>query len=133
MIATASATRRPRIMCGRHLDVDERRGPHVHAVRLGRAVAGDVAAELAARALDGDVDLALGHLEALGEDLEVVDQRLHRLVDARPRRRRDLLVLDAVVAGRHPVEDLADDAHRLADLVEADRVAVEGVAVRCRR
>ena len=67
---------------------------------LARAVADDVAAELAAGRLDGDVGLALGHLEALGEDLEVVDQRLHRLVDAGPRRRRDLLVLDAVVAGR---------------------------------
>ena len=74
-------------------------------------------------------DLALGHLEALGEDLEVVDQRLHRLVDAGPRRRRDLLVLDPVVARRHLVEDLADDADRLADLVEADGVAVEAVAV----
>jgi hypothetical protein len=31
-----------------------------------------------------DVGLALGHLEALGEDLEVVDQGLHRLVDAAP-------------------------------------------------
>ena len=112
------------------LDVDERRGPHVDAVRARPAVAGDVAAELAARALDGDVDLALGHLEALGEDLEVVDQRLHRLVDAGPRRRRHLLVLDPVVAGRHAVEDLAHDAHRLADLVEPDGVAVEGVAVR---
>ena len=60
----------------------------------------EVAAELAARRLDGDVHLALGHLEALGEDLEVVDERFHRLVDAGPRRRGDLLVLDAVVAAR---------------------------------
>ena len=110
------------------LDVDERRRPHVHPVRSGRTVAGDVATELAARALDGDVDLAGGHLEPLGEQLEVVDQRLHRLVDARPRRRRDLLVLDPVVAGRHGVEDLTDDAHRLTHLVDADGVTVEGVA-----
>src|SRR3954451_7482034 len=58
------------------LDVDERRRPHVDAVRAWPAVAGDVATELTTRALDGDVDLALGHLEALGEDLEVVDQCL---------------------------------------------------------
>src|SRR5215217_5270439 len=60
------------------LEVEERRAAHVHPVRPGAAVAGDVAAELAARALDRHVDLALGHLEALGEDLEVVDQGLHR-------------------------------------------------------
>ena len=115
---------------GQALDVHEGGVTHVHPVRLGRTVAGDVAADLAARALDADVDLALGHLEALGEDLEVVDQRLHRLVDARPRWRGDLLVLDAIVARRHQLEDLGDDAHRLADLGEPDRVAVEAVAVR---
>ena len=48
MIATASATRRPRIMCGRHWMLAKRRCPHVQAVRLGRPVADDVAAELAA-------------------------------------------------------------------------------------
>ena len=101
----------------------------VHAVGLGAAVGDEVAAELAAGRLDGHVDLALGHLEALGEELEVVDERLHRLVDAGPRRRRDLLVLHPVVARRHLVDDLADDPHRLADLVEPDGVAVEGVAV----
>src|SRR5690349_13530699 len=55
---------------GQGLDVDERRGPHVQPVRARPAVAGDVAPELAARALDGHVHLALGDLEPLGEDLE---------------------------------------------------------------
>ena len=59
----------------------------------------------------------------------MVDQGFHRLVDARTRRRSDLLVLDAIVAFGHPVEDLADDLHRLANLVEANRIAVESVAV----
>src|SRR4029453_2113122 len=99
-------------------------------VRPRRAVAGEITPELAARALDRDVDLSLGNLEALGEDLEVVDQRLHRLVDTSAWRWRDLPVLDAIVALRHPLEDLADDLHRLAHLVEPDRVAVERVAVR---
>ena len=110
------------------LQVHEARPPDVHPVGLGPAVGHQVAAELAAGGLDGHVDLALGHPEALGEDLEVVDQRLHRLVDAAAGRRRDLLVLDAVVAGRHLLDDLADDPDRLADLVEADRVPVEVVA-----
>jgi len=60
----------------------------------------------------------------------VVDQRFHRLVDARPWRRRDLAVLHAVVAGGHELHALAHDLDRLEDLVEADLVAVEDVAVR---
>ena len=111
------------------LDVDERWCPDVHPVRLGGAVRCDVATDLAARALDGDVDLAFGDLEAFGEDLEVVDQRFHRLVDASARWRRDLLVLDAVVTPRQLVEDLADDADRLVDLVQPDGVTIERVAV----
>ena len=104
MMATASAIRPPRSMHGQALEVDEARPADVHPVGLGGAVGDEVAAELAAGRLDGDVDLALGHPEALGEHLEVVDQRLHRLVDAGPGRRGDLAVLDPVVARRHPLE-----------------------------
>ena len=126
----ASAIRPPRSSAGTACRFTKL-GPRMcMPVRLGGPVRDEVAAELAARRLDGHVDLALGDPEALGEELEVVDERLHRLVDARPRRRRDLAVLDAVVAGRHLLEDLADDPDRLADLVEAHRVAVEGVAER---
>ena len=60
----------------------------------------------------------------------MVDERFHRLIDADARRRGDLLVLHPVITRRHLVENLFDDAHRLADLVEADRVAVVAVAVR---
>src|SRR4029079_4380041 len=100
------------------------------AARRGGAVAGDVTADLAPRALDGCVHLPLGNLEPLGEDLEVVDQGLHRFVDSGTRWRCHLLVLDPVVAAGHPVEDLTNDLHALAHLVEADRVAIERVAVR---
>ena len=48
---------------------------------------------LAARRLDPDVDLALGHAVALGDDLEVVDQRLHRGVELLARRQHDLAVV----------------------------------------
>ena len=98
-------------------------------VGLRATVGHQVAAQLAARGLDGHVGLALGHLEPLGEQLEVVDQGLHRLVYAAARRRGDLLVLHPVVAGRHEVDDLLDDVQALAHLLEADRVAVEGVTV----
>src|SRR4029079_8338142 len=100
------------------------------AARRGGAVAGDVTADLAPRALDGGVHLSLWNLEPLGEDLEVVDQSLHRFVDSGTRWRRHLLVLDPVVTAGHPIEDLTDDLHALAHLVEADRVAIERVAVR---
>ena len=115
--------------CGQGLEVHEAGGPDVHALRLRRTVGDDVAAELTPGALDRGVDLALGHLESLGEDLEVVDQRFHGLVDAGPGRRGDLLVLDAVLTGRHLVEHLVEDANRLTDLVQPDRVAVEAVPV----
>src|ERR1044072_992736 len=47
--------------------------------RPGAAVGHQVRAELAARRLDRGVDLPGRHLEALGDQLEVVDQGLHRL------------------------------------------------------
>ena len=47
-----------------------------------------------------------------------------------PRRRRDLLVLDAVVARGHAIQNLSHDLHRLADLVETDCEAIETVAIR---
>ena len=126
--ATASASRPPRIISGRPCRLTKL-GPRM-CIRygLGRAVRHQVAAELAPRGLDGHVDLALGDLEPLGEHLEVVDERLHRLVDPARGRRRHLLVLHPVVAGRHLLDDLADDPDRLADLVEPDRVPVEVVA-----
>ena len=60
------------------LQVDEGGVAQVDARRLRRAVGDDEAAELAARRLDRVVDLARGDPEALGDELEVVDQRLHR-------------------------------------------------------
>ena len=59
----------------------------------------------------------------------MVDQRFHRLVDTSPWWRRDLLVLQAVVAGRHLFDALAHHVDRLAGLVEAHRVTVEAVAI----
>ena len=101
----------------------------MHALRLGPAVGHQVAAQLATGRLDCDVRLTGGHPKALGEDLEVVDQRFHRLVDAGPGWRRDLAVFRAVGALRHLVEALGNDAHRLPNLVQTDGIAIEGVAV----
>ena len=77
---------------GQRLEVHEARVAHVHARGLGRAVGEHEAAELAARRLDRRVGLARRHAEALGHELEVVDQRLHRGGQLVARRQRDLAV-----------------------------------------
>ncbi len=59
--------------------------------------------------LDRVVDLARRHAEALGDELEVVDQRLHRGRQLVARRQRDLAVLGDVRALGQAVERLLDD------------------------
>src|SRR5688572_20089585 len=49
------------------LHVDEARSADVHPIRRRRPVRDDVAPDLAPGALDGDVHLALRHLEPFGE------------------------------------------------------------------
>ena len=63
--------------CRRGLQVAEAGRAHVHAVRLRRAVAHHVEPQLAARRFDHLVDFAFRHAEALGHDLEMVDEGLH--------------------------------------------------------
>src|SRR4051812_16504936 len=78
----------------------------VHRLQVGEAWRPDLApvgtvgpvrdekyAELALRSLDSDIDLAGGNVEALGVQLEVMDQRLHRTFHLATPRRRDLVVL----------------------------------------
>ena len=59
----------------------------------------------------------------------MVNQRFHRLVDAGPWRRRDLLVLDSVIALGHFLHALAHDLDRLFDLSQLDREPVETIPV----
>ena len=110
----------------------------------GAAVADDVRAELAARRLDRGVDLPGRHPEALGDQLEVVDQRLHRGVhdlldvlervahavraERELRRPGDLRVVDHHRAGLEPVEHLLDDLERLAHLGDLDHEPRPAVA-----
>src|ERR1700734_1642875 len=49
-----------------------------HAVRLVLSVAHDVIAKLAARRLDGMIHVARWDAKAFADQLEVMDQRLHR-------------------------------------------------------
>ncbi len=108
----------------------EARRADLEPVRLVGTVADEVDAELALRVLDGGIGLALGHAEAFGEELEVVDQlfhvRLHRLA----RRRCHLVVVgdDGAGVGTQPVHALLDDAVGLAHLLHTHEVAVVAVA-----
>ena len=107
--AIMSATSAALAHRGQRLQVVEARVAHVHARGLGRTVGEDETAQLAARRLDRRVDLARRHAEALGHQLEVVDQRLHRRRQLVPRRQRDLAVVGDVGPVRQVVERLLDD------------------------
>src|SRR3990170_3747759 len=103
----------------------------LQAVGLVGAVGDEVDAELALGRLDRGVGLALGHVHALGEELEVMDQLFHVQLHFAARRRRDLVVVDHHRAGllAQPVDALPDDAVRLAKLLDAHEIAVIAVAV----
>ena len=100
----------------------------MHARGLGGAVGADEAPQLAAWGLDRVVHLARRDAEALGDELEMVDQRLHRGRQLVPRRQRELAVLGDVRSPRQPVERLLDDLHRLVHLRHSAREAVVVVA-----
>src|SRR6185436_18749314 len=111
----------------------ERGGAEFHPPRPGPSVGDDVAAELAPRRLDGDVDLALGNAIALRDDLEMVDYGLHRGVQLLARRQHDLAVVrDPGLAFQalEAIEALLDDLDRRPHLLDPDAVAVVRVSVR---
>ena len=115
------------------LQVHERGVAHVHARRLGGAVRAQEHAHLAARRLDRVVDLARRHAEALGDELEVVDQRLHARRELVSRRQRVLAVGGDVRALGEAVERLVDDPAALLDLEDAHDHPVPVVADRADR
>ena len=129
MIATRSASMWPRHM--KSVACRKAKPGALILQRYGRLVPSDdeVDAELALRRLDRRVGLAGRHVVALGVELEMMDQRFHRMLHLGARRRRHLAVVDLDRPGRHLRERLADDAHRLAHLLDAHEVAVVAIAV----
>src|ERR1044072_5671715 len=79
-------------VAARHLverrEVREAGGADLEAIGLVRAVGHEVDAELALGMLHRGVDLAFGHVHALGDELEVVDELLHALLHLQARGRR---------------------------------------------
>ena len=116
---------------GQRLEVHEARVAHVHARRLRGAVREHEAAELSARRLHRRVCLARRDAEALGDELEVVDQRLHRGSELVPRRQRDLAVGRDVRPLGQPVERLLDDPERLAPSRRCARGSGRSCRPRC--
>ena len=62
------------------LQMGEARRADLAFVGLVGAVGDEIDAELALGRLDRGIDLARRHVEAFGEQLEVMDQRFHRLL-----------------------------------------------------
>ena len=94
-----------------------------------RAVAHDVAAVLASTRLDRHVRVACGHRVALGEELEVMDDGLHRSLELLARWRQHLAVVDVDRSVGKLVQRLPQDLDRLAHLFDAHQVAAVAVAV----
>jgi hypothetical protein len=72
----------------------EARRADLAAIGLVGAVGDEIDAELALGRFDRGVDLAGRHVEALGVELEVMDQRFHRALHLAALRRHDLAVVD---------------------------------------
>ncbi len=135
MMATASASMWPLRQLAHRRQVRESRRTQFHAVGLVGTVGDEVDAEFALRMLHRGIRLAFGHVHALGEQLEVVDQFLHRALHPDARGRRHLVVVGdhrSRVAAQ-PVDALPDDAVRLPHFLDAHQVAVVGVAVHAHR
>ena len=116
------------------LQVQEARRADLGAVGLVGPVRHQVDAELALGRLDGGVDLACGHVEAFGVQLEMVDQAFHRGLHVGALGRGQLAAGQHVAGGFAQLGNrLADDRGRLAHLFHPAEVAVVTVAVLANR
>jgi hypothetical protein len=79
--------------------------------------------------LNGGVSLTRRNGVSLGEEKEVVDQRLHVLLHGGTGRGRDLVVFDADRTSGHLVQALVNDAQGLAELLHSAKVTVVAVTV----
>ncbi len=133
--ATTSASMWPRTISSMRREMGETRRADLHPVGLVGTVGDQVDAELALGMLHRRVGFTGRHAVAFGEQLEVMDQRLHVVLHLDPARRHDLVIVDHHRAGilAQPLDALADDAIRLAHLFDAHQIAVVAVAVDAHR
>lgn len=109
--------------------VGESRSADLASIWLVGSVGDEEDTHLTLGRLNGGVGLARRYAVALGEEQEVMDERLHRLLHARAWRGHELVVVDFDLAGGHLVEALLDDAEGLPELLDAAEVAVVAVSV----
>src|ERR1043165_1135517 len=88
----------------------------------------DVDAKLALPAFDRLVDLARRHVEALGDDEEVVDERVHVRLHRFAFGEDDLRRVGLGGAGAQTVERLPDELVRLDHLAHTDEIARPDIA-----
>src|SRR6202012_4491906 len=110
------------------LQMGKTRRANVALVGLVGAVGDQIDAEFALRRFYRGIDLAGRHVEALGVELEMMDQRFHRALHLAAARREDLVILDSdrpLPVGRPQLGDaLPHDAHRLPHLFHANTITV---------
>ena len=99
------------------------------AIGFVRPVADQIDAKFALGAFGRHVHFACGHVKAFSVELEVVDQRFHRLLHLGALGRRDLAIIRADRAGRHLRQALLDDLRAFVDFLHAHDEAVVTVRI----
>merc|ERR1711976_391161 len=109
--------------------VEEAGGLDLAPVGPAGAVTDQVHAELPLGSLDGGVGGASRERESLGEQLEVVDERLHRCLHLSSARGHTLSIVSPHVTSRHLVEALLNDPETLPHLRHPHEVPVITVSI----
>ena len=109
-------------------EIDEGGRANFQAVRHAAALALDIEAELALRIFRAEIDFADRRLDAFGDEDELVNQFLHFGEHLVLVGQEALAVADVDRAAGQRLERLLDDADALAQFLEADKIAVVGVA-----
>ena len=111
------------------LEVAESRRTYLTAVRFVRAIADEIDAKFTLGAFGCNVNLTGRHVEALCIQLEVVDQRFHRLLHFRALGRRNLAIVRADRAARHLCQALLHDLGAFVHFLHADHEAVVTIRI----
>src|SRR5690606_13640998 len=108
---------------------------NLHAVRLVGTIGHQVNAELALGVFDACIGLACWHMEAFGEQLEVMDQIFHAGLHFFTLGWRNLVVVsnDRTRVIAQPLYALSDDACTFTHFADTYQIAVIAVAINANR
>ena len=105
----------------------------MHSIWLGGTIAHHVVTHFTARRFHGLINLARRHREALGDDLEVIDHRLHLRLHLFAVGQHNFGRVCLGRAFRHAVQRLPHEGNRLSQLLHANYVPGKNVAFGCDR